>query len=132
MPALGRGNQVESLQRITSTVAGFWNGIFPDQPLGGVFAGLAVLVGAWLLRGRLVDLLLAIARRLRRHESDGLFLHFLEAASRPLRLVVLAVAFHFAVVLAGLSKLDVLPVGSVKSSWIVDTGSTMPKRNIKL
>ena len=77
---------MESLQRIAGTVAGFWNGLFPEQPLGGVLAGLAVLVGAWLVRRRLVDLLLAIARRFRRHESDGLFLQFLEAASRPLRL----------------------------------------------
>jgi MscS family membrane protein len=110
---------VESLQRITSTAAGFWNGIFPDQPLGGVFAGLAVLVGAWLLRGRLVDLLLAIARRFRRHKSEGLFPQFLEAASRPLRLAVLAVAIHFAAVLAGLSKLDVLPVGLVTRTLLL-------------
>ena len=114
-----RESELESLQRIASAVAGFWNGIFPDQPLGGVFAGLAVLIGGWWLRGRLVDLLLAIARRFRRHERDGLFLHFLEAASRPLRLVVLALAFHFAVLLAGLSQLALLQGGLVVKTLLL-------------
>ena len=114
-----RESQVESLQQVANTVAEFWNGLFPGQPLRGVAAGLGLLVAAWLLRGGLAGLLLAIARRFRRGESHGLFLQSLEAASRPLRLVVLAVALHFAAELSGLSKVEALRVELVVETLLL-------------
>lgn len=104
---------MEFLQQILGTANEFWNGLFPDQPLGGVAAGLVVLLGAWWLRARLANALLAVLRRFSRLGGDGLFLQFLDAASRPLRLVVLAVAFHCAVLVSGLAQIDALRVGSV-------------------
>ena len=104
---------MDFLQQIVSRANGFWDGLFPNQPLVGVCAGLAVLLGAWWLRGHLANGMVAIARRFRRLGGDGLFLECLEAIALPLRLVVLAIAFHVAVLLAGMSGLADLPSGSI-------------------
>jgi len=93
---------LESLQGILTQLTGYWEYQVLGLALGRALFGVVLLLGGIFLRRQLADLLVSIVGRLTRHRDEALIGHAIEAARRPLQLLVLAITLKVAVSVSGL------------------------------